>query len=218
MPCFSKRLLSQMLAIVLVAMMLTIASPNAQAAPDESTVHGVHLASPAVVRIVMSVRGKVICNSCATNGSTITFPLDGSTYQGVFSGSGAIISPDGYVLTADHVVDWQGPAVQSDFYNMAIDEYARAAKISIEEATNLFDSFLKQNRFSFPTELISQRVFFATTYTGLLQNVSRLMSFGVERTVVSSPHDKFMYSAVPAMLKDDVAIVKIDAHDLPYLT
>ena len=214
----NKCLLWHMLAIVLVAMMLTIASSDARAAPDESTVHGVRLASPGVVRIIMSVRGKVICNSCATNGSTITFPLDGSSYQGVFSGSGAIISPDGYVLTADHVVDWQGPAVQSDFYNMAVEEYARTAKISVEEANNIFESFLEQNRFSIPTELISQRVFLTTTYTGNLQNVSRVMSFGVESIVVSSHHDKFGYSTLPAMLKDDVAIVKIGAHDLPYLT
>ena len=150
--------------------------------------------------------------------STITFPLDGSSYKGDFSGSGAIISPDGYVLTADHVVDWQSPGVQSAFYNMAVDEYARAANISVEEATNIFEGFLKQNRFSIPTELISQRVFFATTYTGPLQNVSRIMSFGVERIVVSSPHDTFMYSTFPAMLKEDVAIIKIGAHDLPYLT
>lgn len=215
---FGKRLLWQMLAIVLVVMMLTIASLDARAAPNDSTVHGVRLASPAVVRIVMSVSGKVICQNCANGGRTMTFPLNGSSYEGVFSGSGAIISPDGYVLTADHVVDWQSPGVQSAFYNMAVDEYARAANISVEEATNIFEGLLKQNQFSIPTELISQRVFFATTYTGPLQNVSRIMSFGVERFVVSSPHDTFMYSTFPAMVKEDVAIIKIGAHDLPYLT
>jgi S1-C subfamily serine protease len=44
------------------------------------------------------------------------------------------------------------------------------------------------------------------------------MSFGVESIVVRSPHEKFGYSTLPAMLRDDVAIVKIGAHDLPYLT
>ena len=218
MPGVGKRLLWRALAIVLVALMLPLAGPDARAAPRDSTVHGAHLASPAVVRIIMSVHGRVICQNCATGGRTITFPLDGGSYLEEFSGSGTLISPDGDVLTADHVVDWQGPAVQSVFYDRAIDEYASAAKISVEEATTIFAEFLKQDRLSIPTELMNQRVFLATTYTGPLQTVSQVMGFGVERVVISAPHEKFGYSKPPAMLEDDVAIIKIGVRDVPYLT
>ena len=81
---FGKRLLWQMLAIVLVAMMITIASLDARAAPNDSTVHGVRLASPAVVPIVMSVSGKVICQNCANDGQYDYLPTRREFLQGRF--------------------------------------------------------------------------------------------------------------------------------------
>ena len=50
--------------------------------------------------------------------ATSRFPLDGSSYALAFSGSGAFISSDGYVLTADHVVDYtNNDQITLDFFN-----------------------------------------------------------------------------------------------------
>lgn len=201
----SKRLFWQLLALTLVVLMLTITSPSTRAASNDSKVHGVQLASPAVVRIITLIAGQVILS---TSEGKVVFPLDGSSYQGVMSGSGAFISSDGYVLTADHVVDQKNnPGVYSFFLTEAIQEYAKEADVPVDKATETFQWYIDNDRMSIPIEIKSQRVFLSTAYTGPLQNTAQITSYAVTRIVVNSPPDK-----------QDVAIVKVEAHDLPYLT
>ena len=176
------------------------------AAGDGTNRHGVNLASPAVVRIVSEVDGKVICKGC-NEGSDITFPLDGSTYALAFSGSGAFISSDGYVLTADHVVDYDNnDQIILDFFNEAVNEFAQATGTSQNDAQAIFLQLVNENLISIPTKVVSQKVFLSTAYTGSLTNPAGVTSYDITRIVANSPVDK-----------QDVAVVKVEAKDMPYL-
>src|SRR6185437_1764895 len=77
---------------------------RAQAA-DSVAQQAVQLDSPAVVRIVSVVNASLTCSGCASDGSDIHSPSDGSVFTYYSSGSGAFITPGGAILTADHVVD-----------------------------------------------------------------------------------------------------------------
>ena len=176
------------------------------AAGDGTNRHGVNLASPAVVRIVSEVDGQVICKGC-NEGSDITFPLDGSTYALAFSGSGAFISSDGYVLTADHVVDYDNnDQIILDFFNEAVNEFAQATGTSQNDAQAIFLQLVNENLISIPTKVVSQKVFLSTAYTGSLTNPAGVTSYDITRIVANSPVDK-----------QDVAVVKVEAKDMPYL-
>ncbi|HET8907398.1 MAG TPA: trypsin-like peptidase domain-containing protein, partial [Ktedonobacterales bacterium] len=173
---------------------------------DSANRHGVNLASPAVVRIVSEVDGQVVCKGC-NQGSDITFPLNGSNYALAFSGSGAFISSDGYVLTADHVVDYaNNDQIILDFFNQAVNEFAQATGTSQNDAQTIFLQLVNQNLIKIPTQVTSQKVFLSTAYTGTLNNPAQVTSYDITRIVANSPVDK-----------QDVAIVKVEAHDMPYL-
>src|SRR5215471_18554403 len=103
-PLFFSAVIGTMLAI---AMFFGVAfTPVVQAQPfvGNSIDQVAQLDSPAVVRVISAVSAQLVCHSCASNGSDIVSPQSGS-FQFDTSGSGAFISPDGYILTADHVVD-----------------------------------------------------------------------------------------------------------------
>ncbi len=209
-----KRLSVLLLTLALTVSMLNIAnlaSPVVRAAQnDGSTRHGARLASPAVVRIITQLTGKVIFTS--PDGRSIAFPLKGGTYSLVYSGSGAFINPDGYVLTADHVVDFQekNPDIENEFINFAAAEYASQTGMSPEQATKEFVQFLNAGgKIDVPYQVAGQKVFLSTAYTGPVQNVAQVNGYDVTRNT-DLPH------STPD--KQDVAIVKVEAHDMPFLT
>ena len=207
----SLSLLAALMAMALTPMLalapVAAAHPATHsAAGDGTNRHGVNLASPAVVRIVSEVDGQVICKGC-NEGSDITFPLDGSTYALAFSGSGAFISSDGYVLTADHVVDYDNnDQIILDFFNEAVNEFAQATGTSQNDAQAIFLQLVNENLISIPTKVVSQKVFLSTAYTGSLTNPAGVTSYDITRIVANSPVDK-----------QDVAVVKVEAKDMPYL-
>jgi S1-C subfamily serine protease len=208
----SASLLVAMMAMALASLLAfaptTGAHPAMQGAPaDSANRHGVNLASPAVVRIVSEVDGKVICKSCGSSGADISFPLDGSNYALAFTGSGAFISSDGYVLTADHVVDYtNNNQIVLDFFNQAVSEFAQATGTSQADAQTIFLQLVNENLIRIPTQVMSQKVFLSTAYTGTLTNPAGVTSYDITRIVANSPVDK-----------QDVAIIKVEAHDMPYL-
>ena len=101
--------LATVLGLVVPLMGLALAAPVAQAAPrppggnfQNPVVRAVDIAEPAVVRIATEEDARISIRLCTR---TATLPLDGSTYQIGVSGSGAFITSNGDILTADHVVD-----------------------------------------------------------------------------------------------------------------
>jgi S1-C subfamily serine protease len=67
---------------------------------SDSVVRAVDVASPAVVRIVTTVSGKVTLPLC---GTFVTLPVSGAPYTLGWSGSGAFVSANGDILTAGHI-------------------------------------------------------------------------------------------------------------------
>ena len=75
----SVSLLAALMAMALTSLLafapVAGAQPATHAAPaDSANIHGVNLASPAVVRIVSEVDGQVVCKTCANDGGDITLP------------------------------------------------------------------------------------------------------------------------------------------------
>jgi len=176
----------------------------AHAADGSDTHHAVHLASPAVVRIVLGVSGHVTCIACL-NGQTVREPSDGSEYAYAFSGSGAFISPDGYIMTADHVVD--PDSARFAVVDAAISDFAQQAGISQDAATKIFEQADSNGQLDYSSvQITDQRVYLSTDYTGQLQSAGEVISYPIQRIAASSPIDQ-----------QDTAIIKVDAQDMPFL-
>ncbi len=203
---FSLLLLAGLIALGL-APTVGLASTASAAPMAANTKLSVDLASPAVVRIISNVSGKVVCSACTSGGQDIVFPLNGSTYNLQFSGSGAFIAPDGYILTADHVVDFSNDQdILVDFINAAINEAAQTFNTTTGDMTAIFNELINEGKVAVPTQVTSQRVFLSTSYTGQLQNSAQVQGFDVTRIVANSPVDK-----------QDTAIIKVEATDMPFL-
>ena len=169
--------------------------------------------SPAVVRIVSVVTAQLTCSTCAADGSDIVSPASGSAPFTYFSsGSGAFISPDGAILTADHVVDhsMNNPEDVSFVEQQAAQDIAPRYNTTSDQAL----LYLQNNpsKVSIAFTVTFQRAYLSTAYTGNLHDVRHIYAFDVSSIVASSP-----------VTKQDTAIVRINtsgvtpAPDFPYL-
>jgi serine protease Do len=194
-----------MLLLILAPLSLLSSRP---ALADTSSNHfAVELDSPAVVRIVTKLTGTVTCYGCGSGGANVTFPsTPGYVYYTYVSGSGAIISPNGYILTADHVVDATNNAdAQNAILQLAIDDYASQQGISQSDAAATFQNLASQ--ISVQVQAASSTIFLSTFYLGPLQNTAQVTSYQMTRIVANSTPDK-----------QDSAVIKIEASDLPFIT
>ena len=203
---------SAFVGLLLLTALITVAqitaTPTTARAADTATAHAVRVDSPAVVRIITQFFGKLVCQGCYTDGTDAIFPTGGGFYDtGVAaSGSGAFVSPDGYIMTADHVIA-DNPAdttVNQAIEDLAIADYAAKQGVSVSSATALFqanDSYITY------THQLKTNIFLSTSYTGTLQSVNDVKSFPLGQVVAQSPVDQ-----------QDTAIIKIATQDMPFLT
>jgi S1-C subfamily serine protease len=191
----------------------TLPAQRAQAASSAAQ-QAVQLDSPAVTRIVSVVNASLICSGCASDGSDIHSPSDGGTFTYYSSGSGAFITPDGAILTADHVVDHS----MNNSDEVGFIEQQAAQDIATQPQYNVTSDQALQYLQSHPSrvaitfKVIFQKAFLSTAYTGNLPDTRHVYAFAITSTIASSPVDK-----------QDTAIVRIDtsgispAPDFPYL-
>ena len=189
------------------------AAPARQAESAESVVQqAVQLDSPAVTRIVSVVDASLTCAACASDGSDIHSPSDGSTFTYYSSGSGAFISPDGTILTADHVIDhsMSNPEDVAFVEQQAAQDIATQYNVTADQALHYLQNHPSSVTINF--QVVFQKAFLSTAYTGNLSSVDRVYAFAITSVAASSPVDK-----------QDTAIVRIDtsgitpAADFPYL-
>lgn len=178
---------------------------EAYAQTDVGGYLAVILDSPAVVRIISDIEGKLICHICGPNNSDIVSPPSG-TFSLKTSGSGVFISPDGYILTADHVVDHtlNNPDDVSSLKEQAAQDIAQRYGLQAADVSLFLQQHQSQLEIDFLT--VNQTVFLSTAFTGPLQSIDQVISYPVARIVAHTPIDQ-----------QDVAIIKVEARDMPNL-
>ncbi len=190
-----------------------VAAPASAMKSDSVVQQAVQLDSPAVVRIGSVVNASLTCAGCASNGSDIHSPSDGSTFTYYSSGSGAFISPDGAILTADHVVDHSMSNSEDVAFveQQASQDIATQGYGSADQALQYLQAHPSKVTVSF--QVVFQKAFLSTAYTGNLPDTRHVYAFSITSIAASSPVEKA-----------DTAIVRIDtsgispAPDFPYLT
>lgn len=85
---------------------------------------GLSLALPAVVRVTTTYQAQI--SYVTSDGTYVTFPQNGGYYSLVFSGSGAFISANGDILTAEHVVNVSQDALGALLIQAAAPDIAQA--------------------------------------------------------------------------------------------
>jgi S1-C subfamily serine protease len=211
-----------LLALGLSALALAfsaLGAPRTQAHADDSPTpaqQAIALDSPAVVRIVSVVDARLTCSACASDGSNIVSPdATKAPFEYYSSGSGAFITPDGVILTADHVVDHSAanPEDVSFVETQAASDIAlRYSGNTATQVQQYFSSHASQVSISFTVR--KQVAFLSTAYTGPLTDLQHIYEFPILATpLASSPPTQ-----------QDTAIVRMDTSgispkpDFPYLT
>lgn len=179
---------------------------------DSGAQQAAQLDSPAVTRIVSVVNASLTCSACASDGSDIHSPHDGTTFTFYSSGSGAFISPDGAILTADHVVDHSMSNSEDVAFveQQAAQDIATQYSVTSDQALSYLQAHPSKVAIDF--HVVFQKAFLSTSYTGNLPDTHHIYAFAVTSIAANSPVDK-----------QDTAIVRIDtsgispAPDFPYL-
>lgn len=175
----------------------------------------ISLTLPAVVRISTTYQAQLTYFN--TDGSSIVFPQDGSSYTVQVTGSGAFISGAGDILTAFDVVNASQADLNTLLAQIAAPDIAQAlndANLSQPvTAADIFNQLLNdpniwQSSFQPP----QSSFYFSSQYAGpaTAASLSGLQSFPVTITAQSSP-DQLVYN--------DLAILHVSGlHDLPTMT
>jgi len=183
---------------------------------SDPIVRKVDIARPAVVRIITKIGGSLTVHFAPTSQSA-TFPLRGGSYTLTLSGSGAFISANGDILTADHVVN---PPHDQSLNEVLYEEAANDIANYINQNFSVSPPYTKDDVIfalesgAFPSTpaygSATSEVYLSTAYTGP-QNVSNLADVSskfhikVDRIEQESSFDK-----------NDVAIVHVsNMNDMP---
>ncbi|MBO0794985.1 MAG: trypsin-like peptidase domain-containing protein, partial [Ktedonobacteraceae bacterium] len=203
-------ILSALLAVVLALPGRALAAPPGGDVSDP-VVRAVDIAKPAVVRIITQVSGHLTVNFSQNN--SVVFPQGtGKVYSATLSGSGTFISPNGDILTADHVVSPPGDVLQElaaqDVSNY-INQHPELGlgQVSPDEALQAMLSGQLKSSPSY--DLKQSEVFYSTDYTGTL-TAARISDIPAQ---YHAPVDQIKKES--SFDQKDVAIVHTPLKDTP---
>jgi hypothetical protein len=184
-------------------------------------VRAVDVAEPSIVRLATLYTATVaIIGVC---GHDISLPTGGGNYVAGGTGSGAFISSNGDILTADHVVDIPKASLDQEMLGDAQSQAAQDAADAVNHAcnpsppltaTDIANGALQANGFaphisySAPQRLVWR----ATSFTGPTSS-SQSQSF-VDVLLNSDHHDATVVAS-SSFDQNDLAIVHINLSDTP---
>lgn len=183
---------------------------------SDPAVRRVDIARPAVVRIITTIEGHLTVQFAPTSQSA-TFPLGGGSYALKLSGSGAFISANGDILTADHVVKPPHDQSLNEFlYEEAANDIANYINqhFSVSQPYTKDEVIFDLESGTFPSTPAynspASEVYLSTEYTGQ-QSVSKLAD------VPSTMHGKVdRIEQESSFDTNDVAIVHVNnLNDMP---
>lgn len=189
---------------------------------NDPVVRAVDLAAPAVVRVATIYASHITLNVC---GTTVTLPNNAAGYPEGAIGSGAFVSANGDILTADHLVTVDHATLEQQLFNdpAAQADIARALDASpcysygpVVTPGDIGGGFLQSSGVAYVTTFTSPKTYIwrDTWYSGALPTpsvgVPELM-----QALLSVPHLQATTLASSDFTHDDLALLHVDTTNTP---
>ena len=187
---------------------------------NDPVVRAVDVAEPSIVRIAALYLGRISFDLC---GATVTLPAAGEGYLTGGVGTGAFVSANGDILTADHVVDipsadldaeiFQSPTSAADIAHAlnsasCIHFQQPVTATDVEAGLVQYDNIPFQTQYSDPQRVVWQ----STDYSGPAIAGDEQNLIG---SLMNAPHFDATLTSSSSFDENDLALLHVDLTDTP---
>lgn len=218
-----------MMGATLLSLLLSLAGVGRAAASTRApggnfvnpVVRAVDVAAPAIVRLATLYEGHIDLSLC---GQSVELPSSGQGYTLGGLGSGAFISANGEILTADHVVHIPKESLDSEIFQdttsaadiaRAINAHAGCLGITYRvTADDIANGYVQYVGLPFTTSYSEPRrlVWRATSYTG---PISASASDDLLKALTAAPYQEATLLTSSTFDENDLAILRVGLTDTP---